>query len=86
MPMTLVETTISETSITMRLSDSSDKEDSKEWAIFEVPTDRNFITAKGPIRLPLEIEPVAVVQAAVLRYVRGAIDAEMARLSNLLDP
>ena len=85
MPMQLIETTISDESIMMRLANNPDRDKATEWLTFSVPARLAFESAQGPIRLPFEIERVAVVQQAVLRYVREAIAAETQRLSALLN-
>jgi hypothetical protein len=84
MAMTLVETTISKTTIHMMIADADDPETVKEWVEFEVPLKPLTFAEQGGARAlgnPSE-QLLAVSQVAALHYVRDAIAAEIRRLSN----
>ena len=66
----------------MRLSNNPEQDKATEWLTLSVPANLPFESAQRPI-LPLEIERVAIVQQAVLRYAREAIAAETQRLATL---
>jgi hypothetical protein len=82
MAMTLVETTISKTTIHMMIADADDPETVKEWVEFEVPLKPLTFAEQGGTR-SLENpgdQYLATTQGAALRYVRDAIVAEIRRL------
>jgi hypothetical protein len=85
--MKLVETSITETAIYIRLADVADAE--KAWIDLQVPLD-GLTVAKTTQGVTEEVslgDPerrnLAVVPLAALRYAQKAIGDEIARLSNL---
>jgi hypothetical protein len=81
-----VQTTISETSIRMRLADNPDEALVMESVELLVPTTAQLTvpTASGPFPLgAIANQSLALIQVGALRYARDAIDQEIDRLVNL---
>ena len=78
MPMKLIETTISETAIRVRLSDGS--EDPKEWLDFQVPLSPLMSDEINRLGDPA-VRPLSIIQRAALLYVQDVIDEEIQRAS-----
>jgi hypothetical protein len=81
--MQLVETKISETSVSMRYADNADPQQAVEWIEFRMPV-AQLKTDHGH-KFGAEIEGyfLAEVRLAALRYVRDIIGGETQRLSGL---
>jgi hypothetical protein len=82
MAMTIVQTTISGTTIQMSIADDRDPEKATQWLDFEIPLEPLIIaTPHGaqPLGDP-GTHPLATIQEAALRYVRDAITVEIRRL------
>ena len=82
-----VETTISGTTVRMRLANHAAPMKATEWVELCVPTDRklslpNAYGQENPLG-DLHIRRLAAIQLAVLRYVRDAIGEETQRLASL---
>jgi hypothetical protein len=84
MPMKLIETTVSETTVHMQLADDAQLEKAVEWLEFEVPIAPLMLDQNNPLGDPAK-RHLAIVQRAALRYVRDAIAEESQRLSTLID-
>ena len=85
MPMKLIETTVSETTVLMQLADDADPERATEWFEFEVALQGLVIdTEENPLGDPAK-RRLATIQRAALHRVLGAITAEIARLAILAD-
>ena len=81
-----VETTITETSIRMRLANNADDMHVTEWIELFIPTTAQLSlpAVNGDIPLgPLHTRQLGAIQLAVLRYVRDAIGEETQRLASL---
>ena len=82
MPMQLIETSISEKSVMMRLANDAAKENATELLEFVVPLEPLMLDERNPLGNPGK-RHLASVQRAALRYVQDAIYEEMQRLSAL---
>jgi hypothetical protein len=84
MPLQLIETTISGTSILIRYADSPDKAQAKHWIEFCVPLSELIdpATASDPLQ-PLEGQYFGSIQVAALRYARNALTDETQAISRL---
>jgi hypothetical protein len=82
--MKLIETTVSATTVRMRYADDADSENPGEWLEFEVKLASlvNPSDTKQPLGDP-ELQFLAEVRRAALRYVRDAIGEETQRLAGL---
>jgi hypothetical protein len=83
MPLKLTETTISGTSVKMRLEDEDQSREPNLWVEFEVPLSDLMLDANNPLGVPGR-RPLAIVQRAALSRVQEAIYQEMKRLSDQL--
>ena len=85
MPMKLIETTVSETTVHMQFADDADPERASEWLDFQVPLAGLVADAEeNPLGDPAE-RRLATIQRAALHHVQVAITAEIARLAILAD-
>ena len=84
MPMKLIETTVSATTVHMQLADLADIEKASEWLEFEVPVAPLMLDQHNPLGDPTK-RHLATVQRAALRYVQDAIAEETQRLAALID-
>lgn len=83
MPMKLIETTVSKTTVYMQFADHAEPEKATEWLEFEVPlVGLMRPDGKTPLGEPLS-KRFVVIQVAALDHVRDAIDQEIRRLSDL---
>ena len=82
--MKLVETTISETAIRMRLADNADPAQAIEWIEFRAPLKPLMFDDQNRLGDPESRYLLATHQAALHR-VRDAINAEIQRLTKLED-
>src|SRR5205823_911958 len=84
MPLAIIETTISDSTIRMRLADNADPSAATEWVEFVVPLAPLTLPTVGGQDVPLgpaEDRRLATIRLAALRYVRDAIGAETQRLA-----
>jgi hypothetical protein len=85
MAMTLIDTTISVTTVHMQFANDADPERAMEWLDFQVPLEGLVIDAEeNPLGDPTK-RRLATIQRAALHRVLGAITAEIARLAILAD-
>jgi len=85
MSIRIIETSISETHVRMRLADDRDREKSSESIDFVVEIGPR-LTLPGGGDIPLgdhHTRQLASIQLAALRYVRDVIGGETQRLSSL---
>jgi len=81
--MTLVQITISGTTIQMSIADDRDPEKATCWLDFEFPLEPLIVASLGGGTEALGdpgTRPLATIQEAALRYARDAIAAEIRRL------
>ena len=83
--MSLVETTIGETTIQMRYADNPDAAKASVWIDFSMPIgELTLADSRGDIPLgDIHTRQLATIQLAALRRVRDAIGEEIQRLSSL---
>ncbi len=80
--MKLIETTITESTVHMRYADNADATKAKHWIDFQVPLDKLTLPPERPLGDP-ELQFLAEVRLAALRYVREVTFSENQRLSGL---
>jgi hypothetical protein len=80
--MKLIATTITETAVHMRYADNADAAKAKTWIDFQVPLEQLTLPPERPLEDP-ELQYLAEVRLAALRYAREVIFAENQRLSSL---
>ena len=83
MPMTVLETKISNDTVVMTLANASSAESATAWIGFGVPVGSLMLDQHNPLGEPAS-RHLASVQRAALHYVREAISDEIQRLSTLL--
>jgi hypothetical protein len=84
MPMKLIETTVSETTVHMQLADNAELDKAAEWLEFEVPVSKlKMADGHTPMGDPTA-KRLVTIQLASLHVARDAIDEEIQRLSSLL--
>ena len=83
--MKIVETTILESSIRIRLADHPDHELATHWIELEVPIAGLELPSKPHDLGDPETRLLAEVRLAALRHARDAIGAETQRLASLVD-
>lgn len=77
--MKLIETTISDTSVHMRIADNSDPAKAKQWIDFQVPLDA-LLDPEASQEIPLgpaSKRHLRSIRAAALRHARGLIVDEI---------
>jgi hypothetical protein len=84
MPMKLIETTVSETTVHMQLADDNDPEKAAEWLELEMPVSKlKMADGQTPMGDPTT-KRLVTIQLATLHVAQDAIGEEIQRLSNLL--
>jgi hypothetical protein len=82
--MKIVETSVTPNGVRMLLADGVDAASAKEWVELQVPLERLDLRSGTKLDQP-ELQLLAEVQVAALRYARGVADDEARRLATLID-
>ena len=80
--MTLIETVVTETTVRMRYADNADASKAMNWIDFQVPIDKPTLPPERELDDP-ELQFLAEIRQAALRYARDVITSETQRLASL---